>query len=314
MREKGGGAAAPRGIRGGIICAVSAYLIYGIMPIYMKLLAAVPPTQIMAHRVMWSVLLLAVVASAVRSWGTVGAALTTPRTLLILILTATLIGGNWLLYIWAVLHNQILETSLGFFMTPLMTVLLGVVVLRERLRRAQALAVALAAVGVAALAFGQSANLWISLFLVCTFSLYGLIRKIAPIDPVCGLLIETALLAPIAVAWLVWVTARGEGAFGVNPVDDLLLVFTGVVTALPLLLFMEAARRMPYSMVGPFQYIGPTLQFLQAVLLFGERFTRLHLFTFACIWIGLAIFAVDGLRAARRSAAAVVAPAARPAE
>lgn len=289
-------------MRLGVIYAISAYLIYGFMPIYMNLLSRVPPTQIMAHRVIWSLVLLAVVASVSRRWRDIRAALANRRTLLTLMLTATMIGANWLVYIWAVLNRHILETSLGFFITPLITVALGVVVLRERLRRAQAVAVALAAVGVAALATGQGGTLWIALFLAFTFSTYGLIRKMAPVDPLCGLLIETALLAPIAVGWLIWVTAEGAGTFGANHADDLLLLFTGVVTALPLLLFTAATKRMPYSTIGLFQYIGPTLQFLQAVLLFGEPFSELHLFTFACIWAGLAVFAFDGLRTARQTA------------
>lgn len=289
-------------MRLGVIYAISAYLIYGFMPIYMNLLSRVPPTQIMAHRVIWSLVLLAVVASLSRRWGDIRAALANRRTLLTLMLTATMIGANWLVYIWAVLNRHILETSLGFFITPLITVALGVVVLRERLRRAQAVAVALAAVGVAALATGQGGTLWIALFLAFTFSTYGLIRKMAPVDPLCGLLIETALLAPIAVGWLIWVTAEGAGTFGANHADDLLLLFTGVVTALPLLLFTAATKRMPYSTIGLFQYIGPTLQFLQAVLLFGEPFSELHLFTFACIWTGLAVFAFDGVRTARQTA------------
>lgn len=301
-------------MRLGIVYAVSAYLIYGFMPIYFKLLAAVPPGETMAHRLVWSVLLLAAIVTASRRWNQVRAALAMPRAPLILMATATLIGVNWLLYIWAVINGHVLETSLGFFIIPLVTVVLGVVALGERLRRAQMVAVGLAGVGVAALAIGQGGNLWISLVLVTSFGIYGLARKVTSIDALSGLLIETALLAPIGLAWLAWVTARGGGAFGADRFTDLLLVFTGVVTALPLLLFIEAARRMPYSLLGPFQYIGPTLQFLQAVLLFGEPFTALHLFTFGCIWTGLAIFAVDGLRSAGRGSAASAAAVATPPE
>lgn len=295
-------------LRLGIIYSVTAYVIYGGMPIYMRLLEQVPPTQIMAHRAFWSFAFLTIIASITRRWGPVGAALASRRTMLTLIVTAALIGANWLMYIWAVLNRHILETSLAFFITPLTTVLLGVVVLRERLRRAQWAAVALATVGVGALATGHDTVLWITLFLVFTFSSYGLIRKIAPIDPLTGLLIETAVLTPVALGWLIWLATTSALAFGAKPVDDLLLVSTGVITAVPLLLFTAAAQRMPYSMFGPFQYIGPTLQALQAVLLFGEPFTRLHMFTFGCIWTALIIFVVDGLRSSSQSAAVAAAP------
>lgn len=307
MQPDSNGRQPPSELRLGIVYAVTAYLIYGGMPIYMRLLGDVPPTQIMAHRALWSFVFLAIIASLTRRWGPVRAALASRRTVLTLIVTAALIGANWLMYIWAVLNRHILETSLAFFITPLTTVLLGIVVLRERLRKVQWAAVALAFVGVAALATGQGMVLWITLFLVFTFSCYGLIRKIAPIDPLTGLLIETAVLTPVALGWLIWLAVTSTLAFGADPIDDLLLVTTGIVTAVPLLLFTAAAQRMPYSMFGPFQYIGPTLQTLQAVLLFGEPFTRLHMFTFGCIWTALAIFVVDGLRSSRRTAAATAA-------
>ncbi len=309
MIEQGNEAERIRQMRVGFVYALAAYLIYGIMPIYMKLLKAVPPGQIMAHRVIWSVLLLALIVSLTRRWPAVRAALSKPRMVLAMLLCALLIGTNWMVYIWAVLANHILETSLGFFVTPLMTVVLGVVVLRERLPRPQAVAVGLATIGVAALAIAQGGTLWIALVLAITFSTAGLIRKLAPVDPLCELLIETSLMAPIALAWLWWVTAQGQGAFGADRIDDSLLVMTGVVTAVPLLLFSAAAKRMPYSLAGQFQYIGPTLQFLQAVLLFHEPFTPVHMFTFACIWTGLGIFTYDVLRTARRNSAATAAAA-----
>jgi chloramphenicol-sensitive protein RarD len=208
------------------------------------------------------------------------------------------------IYIWAVLNNFVLETSLGFFITPLMTVLLGVAALRERLRRPQAIAVILATIGVVALAVGQGGTLWIALVLAATFSIAGLIRKVTPLDPLCGLLIETMLMAPIAIAWLWWGMVRGQALFSADTGENLLLLMTGVVTAVPLLLFSAAAKKMPYSLAGQFQYIGPTLQFLQAVLLFHEPFGSLHLFTFICIWTGLGIFAIDLLRSGGKWATA----------
>lgn len=296
---------AQRQLRVGFALATVAYLIYGIMPIYMKLLKAVPPGQIMAHRVVWSVALLALIVSLSRRWKVIGLAITRPRQVCLRALAAAMIAANWLLYIWAVLHNFVLETSLGFFITPLITVLLGVAVLRERLRRLQAVAVGLAAVGVGALALGQGGSLWIALALAGTISCAGLIRKTMPLDPLCGLLLETLLMAPFAIVWLWWVVTRGQPLFSAALGENILLVLTGVVTAVPLLLFSIAAKKMPYALAGQFQYIGPTLQFMQAVLLFHEPFGILHMFTFACIWIGLAFFAYDILRPWFRQVSAV---------
>lgn len=285
-----------RQLRIGFTFATTAYLIYGIMPIYMKLLKAVPAGQIMAHRVVWSALLLAGVVTVSRRWAAIRSAVKQPRLIGLLMITASMISVNWLLYIWAVLHNFVLETSLGFFITPLITVLLGVVALRERLRWLQGIAVILAAVGVTALTFGQDDTLWIALVLAVTISTAGLIRKIMPLDPSCGLLIETSLMVPFAIAWLWWGAMQGQPVFSADTGENLLLVMTGAVTAVPLLLFSAAAKKMPYSLAGQFQYIGPSLQFLQAVLLFHEPFNSLHLFTFLCIWAGLGIYAFDVLR------------------
>lgn len=285
-------------MRSGVIYATAAYLIYGAMPIYMKQLQAVPPGHIMAHRVLWSIVLLAVFVSILRRWNTLRQAISL-RLVCLLAVTAALIGTNWLVYIWAVLEDHVLETSLGFFITPLMTVLLGVVALGERLSRLQAIAVGLAALGALAFAFGQGSSLWIAMVLAVTFSTAGLIRKIVALDPLCGLLIETTLLAPFAIAWLFLAHHQGQPTFGTDPVDNFFLVSTGIVTAVPLLLFSIAAKKMPYSLAGQFQYIGPSLQFLQAVLLFHEPFGMLHMFTFGCIWIGLAFFIFDALRGKR---------------
>jgi chloramphenicol-sensitive protein RarD len=285
-------------MQSGIAYATIAYLIYGAMPIYMKQLQAVPTGQIMAHRVIWSVVLLAIIVSLLRRWDTLRQTISL-RLVGLFAVTALLIGTNWLVYIWAVLQNHVLETSLGFFVTPLMTVLLGVVGLGERLNRLQAIAVGLAALGVLVFAIGQGGSLWIAMALAVTFSTAGLIRKIVPLDPLCGLLIETSLLAPMAIAWLWLASYHGQPVFGTDAVDNVFLVLTGVVTAVPLLLFSIAAKKMPYSLAGQFQYIGPSLQFLQAVLLFQEPFGVLHVFTFGCIWVGLAFFIFDALRGRR---------------
>lgn len=292
--------------RTGVVFGVGAYLLWGLLPLFLRLLHAVPALQIVAHRVLWSLVLLALVALARGRLSGVLAAARAPRALPILCATAALIAVNWSIYVWAAVNGHVVEASLGYFINPLVNVLLGVAVLGERLRRAQVAAVALAAVGVAAMAVAQGAALGISLGLALSFGLYGLLRKLAPVEAFEGLAIESALLAPLALAFLLYAGAGGAGAWGRDGATELLLMLSGPVTAVPLLLFAAAARRMRLATLGLLQYLSPTLQFLQGVLLFGEHLTRVHLFTFGCIWIGLIVYAADTLRAAR--ATAVVPP------
>ena len=284
------------GARRGIGLGLGAYLIWGVLPLYFKLLGGVAASEIVAQRVLWSVLLLGVLILATRHLGRLRAALRDPRAVRLLLVSALLIGANWLIYVWAINARHVLETSLGYFLNPLVNVLMGVVLLKERLTRAQGLAVALAAAGVAVLAVGAGTGLWISLGLALTFASYGLLRKIAPVESLEGLAVETMILAPIALAWLGWLTRSGALAFGRDPVESGLLALGGVITALPLLLFAAAARRLKLSTLGLLQYIAPTIQFLLAVLVFGEPLTPAHLICFAAIWTGLAIYAADGLR------------------
>ena len=258
---------------GGILLGVGAYVIWGLLPLYFKLLGMVPATQVLAHRILWSVLLL--------------------------MASALLIAVNWLVYIWAVQHGHVLEASLGYFINPLVNVALGVAVLGEKVRRVQWAAVALAGLGVAIMAASGGSAIWISLVLALSFGTYGLLRKIAAIDALGGLFVETILLAPFAIAVLVLASAQGDAAFGHERGLDALLVLAGAITAIPLLMFAAAARRMPYPALGLLQYIAPTLQFAEAVLLFGEPLHSTSMLSFALIWTGLAIYAADGLRAAR---------------
>jgi chloramphenicol-sensitive protein RarD len=285
--------------RAGFGFGVAAYLAWGVLPLYFKLLAIVPPIEIVANRIIWSLIFLALLITLRRRWAALRAALVSARILLILTLTAALIAANWLIYIWAVVRGHVLETSLGYYLNPLFNVLLGVALLKEKLSRAQAGAVLIAAAGVAALAWGAGSGLWISLSLAFSFGLYGFVRKIAPVDALEGLSIETALLAPPSLCYLLWVHdgATGVGAFGST--IAILLVIGGAATAIPLLLFNAAAKRLPYSTLGFLQYIAPSLQFLLAVLVFGEPFTAAHALCFGAIWAALAIFAGDGLRLAR---------------
>ena len=299
-----------RRTRAGFMLGVGAYALWGVMPLYFKALAQVPATEIVAHRIVWSVLFLGLLATLSSRWATIRTAFTTPRVVMILVTTALLIGVNWLVFIYSVVSNHMLEGSLGYYLNPLVNVLLGVVLLKERLTPAQVFATLLAAAGVAVLAAGAGSGLWISLTLAASFALYGFVRKVAPVDSLEGLFIETVLLTPLAIGWLAWLAAEGALRFGALGTSiDLLLVLGGAATATPLLMFTAAARRLPYSTLGFLQYIAPTLQFLLAVLAFGERMTTAHAICFAAIWIALVLFTLDGWRSAAARARAARAEA-----
>lgn len=290
-----------RTARVGFLLGIAAYGLWGVLPIYFKALASIPAVDLVAHRIVWSIPILAILVSTTRGWANVGAALRDRRTILLLSATALLIGGNWLLYVYAVTSGHILAGSLGYYLNPLANVLLGRIVLKERLSALQWAAVAIAAAGIAALATGALGQLWISLALCVSFATYGLLRKIAPVDAVAGLTIETSLLLPIAAAWLVWGWASAEPIFGHSTRDLVLLSFSGLLTTIPLLLFTEAARRLRYSTLGMLQFIAPTMQFLVAVLMYDEPFTRAHAVAFGAIWIALALYVAAIVRHARAS-------------
>lgn len=283
----------------GLVLGLGAYLIWGLLPAFLKTLSSVSPAEVLAHRILWSALLLGGIVVIGRRWGPVAAALRSPRVLGVLALTAALIGGNWLLYIWAVNGGHVLETSLGYFINPLLNVALGMAVLGERLGRVQLFAVLLALAGVLYLALAQGALPWIALALATSFGLYGLLRKMAPVDALSGLLIETLLLAPAALLFAVYLGATGEARFGGDVSVSLLLVSAGAVTAIPLLMFAAAAKRLRFATLGLLQYVAPTMQFLLAVFAFGEALTPAHLVAFALIWSGLAVFAADAINGER---------------
>ena len=295
--------------RSGLLLGLGAYLIWGVLPLYFKALSSLLPTEIVAHRILWSLVFLALLVTAWRRWGQIRAGLVSKRVLAILGVTAALIAANWLVYVWAVLNGHVLEGSLGYYLNPLVNVLLGVVLLKERLTRAQTVAVGLAAAGVAVLALGAGDGLWISLTLAASFALYGFLRKVAPVESLEGLWIETAFLTPIALGWILWLQGTGQGDLGADPLIDLLIVFAGAATAIPLLLFTAAAKRLPYSTLGFLQYIAPSIQFLLAVLVFGEELTTAHVICFGAIWSALVIFAVEGVRLGRAAARARAAEA-----
>ncbi|HET9329779.1 MAG TPA: EamA family transporter RarD [Steroidobacteraceae bacterium] len=295
---------APRGLAAGI----AAFVIWGVFPIYLHALAAVPALQVIAHRIAWSFLFIFLWMLARGELGRLTATLGRPALLVRLALTALLITCNWLVYVWGVAHEHIVETSLGYYINPLVNVALGVLVLRERLNRAQWAAVALAAVAVLYLTLLAGRPPWIALVLAFSFSLYGLLRKVISVDALPGLATETLLLTPLAVAYLIWCHVAGSGAFaGADGAVTALLVGSGLATAIPLFLFAYAARALPYSTVGVLQYIAPSLQLMCGVLLFHERFGPALALGFGLIWLALLIYAADGLWRARAPAAAAAA-------
>lgn len=282
--------------RTGLALGVGAYAMWGLLPIYFKLLVGVPAVAIVAHRIVWSLLVLAALLTVARAWREVGVALRHPGSVKLLLATSLLIGTNWLIYVYAVNSGHILAGSLGYYLNPLANILLGRFVLREPLSRPQWLAVGIAGVGVSILAVGALSHLWISLALCISFALYGLLRKIAHVDATAGLGIETALLFLPAVAWLAWASGGSAPVWGLDTTDTWLLVGSGVASTIPLLLFTAAARRLPYSTLGILQFIAPTLQFLVAVFLYGEPFTTSHALAFACIWTAALIYLMSALR------------------
>jgi len=290
-----------RETRRGFAFGVAAYGLWGVLPIYFKALGGVAAVDIVAHRILWSLPFLALLLFVGRGWSQVGQALRRRRTLLLLLSTATLIGVNWLLYVYAVTSGHILAASLGYYLNPLANVLLGRFILKERLSWLQWVAIAIAAAGIMALAVGALGQLWISLTLCISFATYGLLRKIALVDAVAGLAIETALLFPLAIGWLAWRFAAGAPVLGAAANVTALLVAAGVVSTTPLLLFTAAARRLPYSTLGMLQFLAPTLQFLCAVWLYGEAFGQAHAIAFGAIWAALGLYMFELIRAPRAS-------------
>jgi chloramphenicol-sensitive protein RarD len=281
----------------GLAYGVAAYGLWGFMPLYLKTVRAVPLLEVLSHRVVWAFVLLLPLVWRQGQLGAILADVRRRRTLAILATSTVAIAMNWLVYIWAVDHDRLLEASLGYYINPLVNVLLGVVVLGERLDRPVRVAVGIAAVGVAWLTIRLGQAPWIALALAASFGLYGLMRKLAPVGALAGLAIETALLLPLSSGYLAWAVLTGGSAFlAGRPTLDLLLLLAGPVTAIPLLCFAGAARRLPLSTLGFLQYLSPTLQFLLAVLVYGEPFDGSRLVAFGFIWTALAVFAAYSAR------------------
>jgi len=285
-----------------MLAALTAFCIWGLAPLYFRAIGSVPPFEIVAHRVLWSALFLAALIALLPFAGgftRVRSVLVQPKLLGLLAITALLTSSNWLVFIWAVDAERLLEASLGYFINPLVSVALGALFLGERLRPLQAAAVAIAFAGVGWRVWQLGTLPWIALFLAGTFGLYGLLRKRAPIEAASGLFIETLLVAPLALGWLAWLAYRGDLSFGGGADTDWLLPLSGIITAVPLMLFAIGARRLPLATVGFLQYLAPSLNFIIAIWLFREPFNAAQFVGFVLIWAALAIYSADMLRAAR---------------
>lgn len=295
----------PKTIIHGLLYTAGAFLLWGFVPPYWRLIDHVPALQIPAHRILWTCVLLAGVISVQRGWGAVRAAFADRKTALTLVLTAVLVGVNWTVFIWAVLTNHLVQSSMGYFINPLVSVALGVLLLRERLTFWQTVSVGFALAGVAYLTVQLRALPWISLVLAFTFGFYGLLRKTMAVDALTGTFIETLYLLPSTLLYLAVQTVHGRGAFGsANLLTHVLLVLAGPVTALPLLWFASGVRRIPLSMVGFLQYLTPSLHLALGVLLYREEFTSAYRISFSLIWLGILIYLATTFRAARKARSA----------
>jgi len=283
-------------VRLGLIAGIVAYTFWGAFPIYFKLTEAVGPLEILAHRIVWSLPFALIIIALRRQWGELKRAIKIPRLVGLLSLAAIALAVNWGVYIWAVQNEQIFQGSLGYFINPLMYVVIGVLFFGERLSRLQSLSVTLALIGVSILTLYGGVFPYISLILAASFGVYGVIRKQAVVGAIPGLVIETAVLFVPAAAFLIWLSAQGTLTFGASPGITGLLLLAGPVTVLPLWAFAIAARRLKLSTLGMLQYIGPTGQFMLA-LYYGESFTAAHAWCFGFIWLGILIYSFDAYRA-----------------
>ena len=280
----------------GVLYALGAYMCWGLFPLYFRALRGVPPLQILAHRMVWSLLLLVLILLVKRHWRWLGALRERPAIVGRFAVSAFLLAYNWGLYIWAINDGHVVDASLGYYINPLMSVVVGALVLSERLRPAQWLAVAIAAAGVAWMTIAIDRLPWISVTLALSFALYGLLRKTAPLGSLEGLALETAVLFPIALAFLLWEGSNGADAFTHGDLRlKLLLMAAGPVTAIPLLLFASAARRIPLSLLGILQYLMPTVVLALGVWLYHEPFGRTRALGFGMVWVGIAVYLTDAL-------------------
>ena len=297
--------------RKGLLFGASAYVLWGLFPLLMHALIPAGALEITAQRAVWSLVVCVVIVAAVRGWSRLRTVLSNRRTLLTLAMAAGFVAANWLIYVFAVVTDQVNSASLGYYINPLVTVALGVVVLGERLRRMQVVAVGIAVVAVAVIGVESGGIPWISLALAFTFGIYGLIKKRVGghVDAITGLTVETMVLAPFAVVALLWIHSTGRQTFGERGSEglglhhDLLLASTGIFTAGALLLFAAGAARLPLNITGLLQYIAPTMMFMLAVWYFGEEMSVGRWIGFGLVWVALAVITVDGWRSRSRTAA-----------
>jgi len=287
----------------GILYAASAFILWGIFPLYFHAIREVPPLEILGHRMLWSLLFLAIVLTVRQQWKWLPQVVRQPRVLGAFVASALLLSSNWFVYIWSVNNGHVLDASLGYFINPLINVMLGMLVLKETLRRGQWLAIGLAACGVAWLTWSAGELPWIALILGISFACYGLLRKTAALAALEGLSLETMLLFPLALGYVVWLTVHGQNTF-VNTdtgATRWLLAAAGPITAIPLLLFAAGARKISMSALGLLQYLSPSLQALLGVWVFHEAFPQERLIGFAIIWTALALYVAEGLWVSRRN-------------
>lgn len=285
-----------KSVKAGVLFALAAYTIWGVAPIYFKLLVGIPALEIVVHRIIWSVLVLVILVALSGQMAKVKAALKHPKVLFILLVSGFLLALNWLIFIWAVNNDRLLDASLGYYINPLVNVFLGRVFLAERLRGLQQAAVILAIAGVLIMVFNYGQIPWVSLVLAASFGVYGLLRKQVAVDSLPGLLIETTIMLPFAIVYWVGFATSVSDLFSNSAQLNFLIIFLGVMTTVPLLCFTAAARRIQYSTLGFFQYIGPSLMFLLAIFLYGEPLSMARLLTFGFVWAGLILFSFDSFR------------------
>lgn len=288
--------------KNGVLYAFAAYTAWGLLPVYWKALQSVPSREILAHRILWSFVFVSLLLLFKKQWGSAKIVLRDKSKLFGLVLSSVLITSNWYIYIWAVNNNQVVEASLGYYINPLLTVLLGIIVLRERMDKWQIISLLLAAAGVVILTLEYGKIPWISLSLATTFALYGLAKRLVQVDSSLGLVLETAVVVPIALIYLSGVQASGAGVIGNSGNPTLLLLLgTGIVTAIPLLWFAQAAKMVPFATIGFIQYVSPSLSLLLGVFLYHEEFTSAHALSFGIIWIALAVYSISRVVVARRN-------------
>lgn len=288
-----------KSVKAGVFFAIAAYSMWGFAPMYFKLVEEIPAAEILAHRIVWSVLVLVVLVLAVGNIDKVRDVLRNKRVLQVLLVSGLLLAGNWWLFIWAVNNDHILDASLGYYINPLLNIFLGRLFLGERLRRLQQFAVFLAVIGVSILIISYGQVPWIALVLAGSFGVYGLLRKQVAVDSLPGLFIESCMMLPFAIFYLIFYASEASNLLNNEWSLNLILVCAGIVTTAPLLCFTAAAKRIMYSTLGFFQYIGPSIMFVLAVFLYAEPLSEARLITFAFVWVALAIFSLDSFRAYR---------------